>query len=57
MIMKRKMLFMGLFFGVLLVVQKMLVDRNDVENRLSILKQNYGIQYCRTDVLLILAWF
>lgn len=44
------MLFMGLFFFSLISCTKDAFDRNDVENRLSILKQNYGIQYCRTDV-------
>ena len=57
MIMKRKNVIYGIVLWGLISYTKDAIDRNDVENRLSILKQNYGIQYCRTDVYLILAWF
>ena len=51
MIMKRKNVIYGIVLWGLISCTKDAIDRNDVENRLSILKQNYGIQYCRTDVL------
>lgn len=49
--MKRKYVIYGIVFFSLISCTKDAIERNDVENRLSILKRNYGIQYCRTDVL------
>lgn len=49
--MKRKNVFYGIVFFSLISCTEDTIDRNDVEDRLSILKQNYGIQYCKTDVL------
>ena len=44
--MKRKNVFYGIVFFSLISCTEDTIDRNDVEDRLSILKQNYGIQYC-----------